>query len=180
MLLITIIIWCGAGGGAVGRGTSRKVAGSTSDGDTGIFHWFNPSCRTIFQGSTQPRIELSTRADNLTSFTCQLSGNLGASAFWKLQGLYRDYFTLLLLAVVSCHPHSLSPKHGLTTEMEQLHKNHKVYSLSNMGFRSKERTCITDDTSEQQDVWKSGNWVSLRENHIMLLFLISYLRNHEG
>ena len=41
--------------------TSRKVAGSIPDGVTGIFHWHNPSGRTMALGSTQPLTEISTR-----------------------------------------------------------------------------------------------------------------------
>ena len=41
--------------------TSRKVAGSIPDGVTGIFHWHNPSGRTVALGSTQPLTEMSTR-----------------------------------------------------------------------------------------------------------------------
>jgi len=41
--------------------TSRKVAGSTPDGVIGIFHWHNPSGRTLALGSTQPPIQMSTR-----------------------------------------------------------------------------------------------------------------------
>jgi hypothetical protein len=41
--------------------TSRKVAGSIPDGVIGIFHWFNPSGRTMALGSTQPLTEMSTR-----------------------------------------------------------------------------------------------------------------------
>ena len=39
--------------------TNRKVAGSIPDGVTGIFHWHNPSDRTMALGSTQPLIEMS-------------------------------------------------------------------------------------------------------------------------
>jgi hypothetical protein len=42
--------------------TSRKVAGSIPDGVTGIFHWHNPSGRTIALSSTQPLSEMSTRS----------------------------------------------------------------------------------------------------------------------
>jgi len=42
------------------RATSRKVAGSIPDGVIGIFHWNNPSGRTVALGSTQPLIEMST------------------------------------------------------------------------------------------------------------------------
>ena len=39
--------------------TSQKVAGP--DGVIGIFHWHNPSGRTMALGSTQPLTEMSTR-----------------------------------------------------------------------------------------------------------------------
>ena len=41
--------------------TNRKVAGSIPDGVTGIFHWHNPSDRTMALGSTQSLTEMSTR-----------------------------------------------------------------------------------------------------------------------
>jgi hypothetical protein len=41
--------------------TSRKVTGSIPDDVTGIFHWHNPSGRTMALGSTQPLTEMSTR-----------------------------------------------------------------------------------------------------------------------
>jgi hypothetical protein len=41
--------------------TNRKVAGSNPDGVIGIFHWRNPSDRTMALGSTQPLTEMSTR-----------------------------------------------------------------------------------------------------------------------
>jgi len=41
--------------------TSWKVAGSIPDGVTGIFHWHNPSSRTMALELTQPLIEISTR-----------------------------------------------------------------------------------------------------------------------
>jgi len=42
--------------------TNRKVAGSVTDGVIGIFHWHNPSDRTMALGSTQPLKEMSTRS----------------------------------------------------------------------------------------------------------------------
>ena len=42
------------------RVRSQKVAGSIPDGVTGIFHWHNPSGRTMALGSTQPLTEMST------------------------------------------------------------------------------------------------------------------------
>jgi hypothetical protein len=41
--------------------TSRKVAGSIPNGVIGVFHWHNPSGRTMALGSTQPLTEMSTR-----------------------------------------------------------------------------------------------------------------------
>ena len=59
--------------------TNRKGAGSIPDGVIGIFHWPNPSDRTMALGSTQPVTEMCPRsiswgqkrpvrkADNLTT-----------------------------------------------------------------------------------------------------------------
>ena len=89
--------------------TSRKVAGSIPDGVIGIFHWHNPSGRTMTLGSTQPLTQMSTRniswglrrpvrrADNLTTFMCRLSWNLEASTSWNPQGLSRPVMGLLYL-----------------------------------------------------------------------------------
>ena len=41
--------------------TSRKMAGSIPDSVIGIFHWHNPSGRTMNLGLTQPLTEMSTR-----------------------------------------------------------------------------------------------------------------------
>ena len=41
--------------------TDRKVAGLIPDGVIGIFHWHNPSDRTMVLGLTQPLTEMSTR-----------------------------------------------------------------------------------------------------------------------
>jgi hypothetical protein len=40
---------------------SRKVAGSIPDGVIEIFHWHNPSDRTMALGLTQPLTEMSTK-----------------------------------------------------------------------------------------------------------------------
>ena len=42
--------------------TNRKVTGSIPAGFIGIFHWRNPSDRTMALGSTQPLTEMSTRS----------------------------------------------------------------------------------------------------------------------
>ena len=66
-------------GGAVGWGTAtnRKVAGSIPDGVIGIFHWCNPSGRTMVLGLTQPLTEMNTR--NI-SWGLKLAGAWG----WQL------------------------------------------------------------------------------------------------
>ena len=43
-----------------------------------------------------------SRADNLTTFMCRLSWNLGASASWNPQGLSRTVMGLLYLFTVLC------------------------------------------------------------------------------
>jgi hypothetical protein len=37
------------------------------------------------------------RSDNLTTFTCRMSGNLGASTSWNPQGLSRVCFTSITM-----------------------------------------------------------------------------------
>jgi len=44
--------------------TSRKIAGSIPDGVNGIFHWHNPSGRTMALRLPQPLTEMSTRNDS--------------------------------------------------------------------------------------------------------------------
>jgi hypothetical protein len=55
--VIFLTLSYGSGNGA----TSRKVAGSISDGVNGIFRLHNPSSRTMALGSTHPLTEMSTR-----------------------------------------------------------------------------------------------------------------------
>ena len=62
------------------------------------------SCRSDPEVNTQPLTEMSTRniswevrwpvrkADNLTTFMCQLSWDTGVSTSWNPQELYRDCF----------------------------------------------------------------------------------------
>jgi hypothetical protein len=92
-----------ARGGAVCSGCALQAGqsrGSIPDGVTGIFHWHNPSGRTMTLRSTQPLAEMSTRnfseiksgryvrkADNITTLMCWLFWNLGASTSWNPQGL---------------------------------------------------------------------------------------------
>ena len=90
-------------------GTSRKVAGSIPDGIIGILHWYNSSGRTMALGLTQPVTDMSTRniswgyrrpvrrADNLTTFMCRLSWNLGTSTSWNSLDLSKPVKGLLYL-----------------------------------------------------------------------------------
>jgi hypothetical protein len=83
--------------------------GSVSNGVTGIFHWYNPSGHTMAVGSTQLVQKMSTRniswglrrpvcrADNLTTFMCRLSWNLGSWTSWNPQDLSRPVLGLLCL-----------------------------------------------------------------------------------
>jgi len=89
--------------------TSRKVAGSIHDDVTGIFHWHNPSGRTMALGSTQPLTEMSTRSISCGVKTAgaygwqpyylyvPLSWNTEASNSLKSQGLSRTVIELLYL-----------------------------------------------------------------------------------
>jgi hypothetical protein len=102
----------GAHGSAVGGGTTLQAGRLRvrfPDGVIGIFHWHNPSGRTVALGLTRPLTEMSTRnifwgqrwpvprADNLTTFMCRLSWNLGASLSWNRQGLSRPVIGVLYL-----------------------------------------------------------------------------------
>jgi hypothetical protein len=61
--------------------TSRKITGSISVGVTGIFHWHNPSGRTMTLGSTQPLTKMSTKY-----ISCEVKE---ASAYgWQLYHLH--------------------------------------------------------------------------------------------
>jgi hypothetical protein len=95
--------------------TNRKVADLIPDGVIGIFHWHNPSGRTIALGLTQPLTEMSTR-----NISCgvkaagaygwqpyhifQLSWSLGSSTYWNPQGLSRSEMGWLYLFTVTGNP----------------------------------------------------------------------------
>jgi hypothetical protein len=88
--------------------TSRKVAGLIPDGFIGIFHWHNPSGRTMALGSTQPLKEISTRNTSwgdkdgrcvgLTTLPPSCADCLEileASTSWNPQGFFRPVMGLL-------------------------------------------------------------------------------------
>jgi hypothetical protein len=90
--------------------TSRKVAGSRSEGVTGIFHWLNPYGRTMTLGSTRPLTETNTRniswgvkaaggygwqPYHLHVSNVLKSGNINLlEPYRSVIGLLRDWFTL--------------------------------------------------------------------------------------
>jgi hypothetical protein len=100
------------------------------------------------------------RADNLTTFTCRLSTNLGASTFWKPQGLSRPVIGLLykicrfvisdtlsfatlvgtdtFLSNLSSHTHSLCYSGQDTviphTRVSYCKRTHKISPVSNPLF----------------------------------------------
>jgi len=84
---------------------------SIPDGVTGIFHWRNPSGRTMALGSTQPLTEINTRNMSLgnrgvktagTIFMSRLSGNLGASNSWCPPGLSKLVQRFVYLILCYC------------------------------------------------------------------------------
>ena len=85
----------GARGGAVGWDTALQAGRSRVRfpmAFIGIFHWRNPSGRTMALGSTQPPGEYRRpvqRTDNLTNFMCRFSSNLRASTFLNPQDVSR-------------------------------------------------------------------------------------------
>ena len=82
--------------------TNRKVQCSIPDGVTGIFHWHNPSSRTMALGPTL-LTEMSTRNISwgvmAATSMCRLSWNLGTSPSWKSLGLSRPVMGLLYLYI---------------------------------------------------------------------------------
>jgi hypothetical protein len=88
---------------------TQQITVAPQCGVTGIFLWHNHSGRTMALGLTRPLTGMSTRniswrggggwpvrsADNLTTFMCCLSWNLGVSASWNPQGLFRPVMGLI-------------------------------------------------------------------------------------
>jgi hypothetical protein len=101
------------------RYRSSKVAGSIPDGVIGIFHWHNPSCRSMALGWTQPLTERVPgifprgqwrpllRADNLTNLMCRLSWNSGSLELLEPSGSVHGLLYLYLWAtqnISRAHP----------------------------------------------------------------------------
>jgi hypothetical protein len=115
---VSMYSWTGSvtGGHAMAQSVEAlrykpKGRGFDSNGVIRIFHWHNPSGHTMALVLTQHLTEMSTRniswrverpvrrADNLTTFICRLSWNLGVSPSWKPRGLSRPVIGLLFYSV---------------------------------------------------------------------------------
>jgi hypothetical protein len=70
----------------------RMVAGSISDGVTGIFHWHNPFSRNFCPGVDSASNRNEYQEYFLTTF---MSRNLWASTSWNPKGLSRPVIGLL-------------------------------------------------------------------------------------
>ena len=84
----------------------RKVAGSIPDGVIGIFHWQNPSDRTMALGPTQPLTEIfpggkSGRCLRLTTYhhSVPLSCNRETLTSWNSLVMSRPVMGLLYLYI---------------------------------------------------------------------------------
>jgi hypothetical protein len=74
--------------------TSLNIAGSIPDGVITIFHWHNPSGRTMALGSTQPLAEMSTtnefeshRGHGCLCCVCCKDGSMERKVTWRTKGL---------------------------------------------------------------------------------------------
>ena len=94
--------------------TNQQLTGSIPDGVIGIFHWHNPSGRTMALESTQPLTEMSTRlfpggkdvrCVRLTTLppSVPLSWNLGTLTSWNPLGHSRPVTELLYLHYYGGH-----------------------------------------------------------------------------
>ena len=86
--------------------TSRKVAGSIPDGVNGIFHWHNPSGRTMvdpFSNRVLGMFPKGGRSVELTTLPPSYadSWNLGVLTFWNPQGLSRNCFAFYCLPLAT-------------------------------------------------------------------------------
>jgi hypothetical protein len=140
--------------------TSRKVAGSISDGVIGIFHWLNPSNRTMALGSFQSPIEMRTR--NI-SWGVNAAGAYG----WQLHvPIVSKSWSLNLLEpsgpVQACNGTALPLPYGIYTNL----------SVTFVRFRSPDRVLFRSSvlfpSSGEQDT------------KCVLWFQSSYTDGHRG
>ena len=91
-----------ARGGAVGWGTALQAGRSRVRFPMLSMEWHYPSCLIMALGVDSA----SNSADNLATFMCRLSWNLGASTSWDPQGLSRSVMGLLYIYLISLTPSS--------------------------------------------------------------------------
>jgi hypothetical protein len=108
-VILLCIIHYGACGSTFGWGTALQVGRWRVRVPMVSLGFFIDIILPTPLGLTQPLTEMRTRnlswgcrrpvhrADNLTTFMCRLSWNLGASTFWNPQGLSRPVMGLLYL-----------------------------------------------------------------------------------
>jgi len=112
------------------RATSPKIAVSIPDGVIGIFHWHNPSGRTMYLGLTQPLTEMKTRNISLggKGGRCVRLTTLPHSCadcleIWEPQhpgtfracpGLHRDCFTFTIYVPSNAATHPRRTKSSIT------------------------------------------------------------------
>ena len=90
--------------------TSRKVAASFPDVVTGIFHWNNPSGRTVTLGLTQPLTEMSTR---------NISWGVKAAGAYGWQPYYLHVLTVLTFARLKPQPGAVQACNGIALPFVQ-------------------------------------------------------------
>ena len=96
--------------------TNQKVAGSIPDGAIGIFHWHNPSDRTMALGSTQPQ------GWQPYHHPVPLSCNLLTLTSWNPLGHSRSVMGLILHPSLTCSSLTHSPTHSLTHSHTNTHR----------------------------------------------------------
>jgi hypothetical protein len=193
ILIVTIVIW-----GTRWRSwlrhyaTSRKVAGSIPDGDIGIFHWLNPSDRTMTLGSTEPVRKMSTRnisgceGDRCLGLTTLPPSCVDCLEIWESQP-----------------PGALRPVHGLLFlyHRDSLKCDIIVYDINTLGSvilrcrrrRKLESRIFVLNRYVKRAVWRRwednikldlqeveggwGDWIELAQDRDMWRALVSTVRN---
>jgi hypothetical protein len=103
--------------------TSRKVTGSIPDAVTGIFHWHNPSGRTMALGLTQPLTEMITR---------NISLGVNAAGVWGWQPYCLHMLIILKSGSLSLLEHSgpVQACNGITLPFSTELNQSKLHFLS--------------------------------------------------
>jgi hypothetical protein len=124
-------------------------------------------------GSTQPLTEMSTRnislvvkrpvrrADNLATFMCRLSSNLGASTSWNPQGLPRPVMGLLYLYLV------LSDAVEITNTMHRFAPPLYSYMLA--------PTCFGSSLPSSGNFWTRLSYVKIQIDIVVYHIMCGYV-----